>query len=134
MAQALFKTGQQRGLITRLQMHQPIRVKARLRYGGHEQISPRDDPEHLALRACGDPRHKECGRSTIHRPVSASCHLMQAAESKSTAGKSRVDLSDTEGQDTTNASLPTLKALDAGSKLCNDGIGGSLGHSKKGSL
>ena len=134
MAQALFKTGQQRILITCLQMHHPIRMKACLRNGGHEQISPRDNPKHLALGACCNPRHKECGRSTIDRPVSAACHLMQTPEGKSAPWKSRVDLSDTEGQDTTSASLPALKALDAGSKLCNDGIGGSLGHSKNGSF
>lgn len=117
MAKPLFHTGKKRLFVASLHIDDAARQKTCLSQRRRKEIGPRHTPEHLAFRAGGNARAKECRCSAIGRPVAAAGDLMQRTECEPPTWQAPVDLGNTKRQDLPPTAACAFKAVDALAKF-----------------
>ena len=123
MAQTFLETGEEGFLVARLDINHAIGPEAGLGDGRSEEVLAGDAPQDFAARPGGDPSGKQRGGRAVDHPIAAASDLMQRAEREAASRQAPVDLFDTEGKCRATARRTAFEALNALSKLGDDGTG-----------
>jgi len=114
MAQSLFKTREDRCLVTRVDIDDAIGQEPGLSDGEREEILPRDTPQDLASRARGNSRGEQRSRRTVDRAIAAAGDLVQGSERESALRQMLVNRLNAErqhGARTRGTAFETLNAF-----------------------
>jgi hypothetical protein len=123
MAQTFLEAGEQRALVTGLDIDHPGRAKPGLGQRWGEEILAGDALEYLTMRPRRNAGGEQSRRRAVDRAVSPTPDLVQRAEREAAARQRSVDHRHTEGQRSPPASRVALKAFDAATQIGEDGVG-----------
>ncbi len=112
MPQALLHAGEHALVVPGFDINHAVGRQSRLGDRGSEEVRARDAPEDLALGAGGDACTEERGRSAIDCAIAAASYLMQRATREAPAGKSRVELGNSERKNRLHAPASAFDLLD----------------------
>jgi hypothetical protein len=115
------EAGQHRLLIAGVDIDDPVGGETDLGQGRHEQVLPRDAPEHLAPGPRSDPSREQGCCGSVDRGIAAACNFVQRAERQSATGKAAVDHRHSERQDRAGAKRRSLKPLNLLAKAADGG-------------
>jgi hypothetical protein len=121
MPQAFLKAGEDGLLVAAFKIDDAVGVQSGLREGRRKQVQSRETPEHLAVRAGGDPCCKKRGGRAINRAIAAASDLMQCAKRQGPAGKPSVHRGHTEGQRRCCAPVLAFDLSDLGAQRLEGG-------------
>ena len=128
MTKPFFETGEQRLLVTGLDMDHPVGLETGLCDCRREEVGSRNDPEHLAFRARRDPRCEHGRRCPVDSTIAASRDLMHASQSQTTSGHAPVHVRQAEWQDPADAASTVLQMRNALLKLGDDRLCRTISH------
>lgn len=112
MAKTFLHAGEKRLVVTCLDVDHPVGRQPCLCECGRKKVWARDAPEHLAFRPRGDPASEERSGRAVDGAVSATRDLMQSTECKTSAGKPRIHLGNSERKHRFRAQGSALDLLD----------------------
>lgn len=127
---SLLAAFQDKLLLDRFDIDDPIWMKADLSKRRGEQVRASQAPDDLAFGASCDARDKQRCRRTSNRACSSSSEFVDRTICQAAAGKSPVDFANTERQDRFGTGDRPFEVLDAISKIGNDGVRRVLRHTE----
>jgi hypothetical protein len=128
MTQSFLKTGQQRLLVSGLDIDHPVRREPGRGDCRREQIRAGHAPQHAPPRPRRDPGGKERSGSAVDHAVSAPGHFVQRAKRQSAFRQTLINGPDAERQYRPPMHRPTLKASNALAKRRHNGNGNRRIH------
>jgi len=130
MAQPLFKADKDGLFVATIKVDDAVRLQSGLRERRREQIRPRDAPEHLTPRTCGNAGGEQPCRRPVHGAIAASGDFMQCTERQPAARQPPIDLADAKRQNDPGTASRSFDTLDVLTKFGNDGPCGMIRHDK----